>query len=169
MAAYEKYQEVKKLSDQSFRRLTGVKRSTFREMVRVVREAEEQKIRHGGRPRKQSIEDQVLMCLEYLREYRTYFHLSKSYGQSESNCYRTCRFVEETLVRHPSFRLPGRKAPLASEQEYEVLLVDATETPVERPKKRESVTNRESNIEPIVRSYFTRGKRSDIPSKPKSL
>lgn len=142
MAAYEKYPAVKKLSDSSFRRLTGVKRSTFHEMVRVIREVEEQKTRHGGRPREQSTEDQVLMCLEYLREYRTYFHLSQSYGQSESNCYRTCRFIEETLVRHPSFRLPGRKAPLASDMEYKILLVDATETPVERPKKRESVTNR---------------------------
>lgn len=141
MGTHHKYEEIQGLSEEAFRRLTGVKRPTFLEMVRVVKEAEERKVRHGGRPRKQTTEDQVLMCLEYLREYRTYFHLSKSYGVSESNCYRTCRFVEQTLVRHPSFRLPGRKAPLASQMQYEVVLIDATESPIERPKKRESGTS----------------------------
>ena len=34
------------------------------------------------------------MALEYLREYRTYFHLGRSYGLSESACYRACKWVE---------------------------------------------------------------------------
>jgi len=37
------------------------------------------------------LEDRLLMTLEYLREYRTYFHLGQSYGLSESACYRSCR------------------------------------------------------------------------------
>lgn len=77
------------------------------------------------------------MSLEYLREYRTYFHLSQSYQVSESTCYRTCRWVEEVLVQSTLFRLPGRKALLKSESAYEVILVDTTESPVERPQKRE--------------------------------
>jgi adenosylcobyric acid synthase len=39
-----------------------------------------------------SIEDKLLMTLEYLREYRTYFHLGHSYGLSESACYRACKW-----------------------------------------------------------------------------
>jgi hypothetical protein len=34
--------------------------------------------------------------------------------------------------------LPGRKALLKSDVEYEVVLIDATETPIERPKKSKS-------------------------------
>ena len=76
------------------------------------------------------------MVLEYIREYRTYFHIAKSYGVSESAAYKTVRWVEDTLIKHPAFALPGRKALLKSDMEYEVLLVDASETPVERPKKK---------------------------------
>jgi len=49
--------------------------------------------------------------------------------------FRSIRWVEDTLVKDGAFSLPGRKALLKSETEYEVALVDATETPVERPKK----------------------------------
>ena len=46
--------------------------------------------------------------------------------------------VEDTLIKHPSFALPGRKALVKSEMEYECILIDATETPIERPKKNKS-------------------------------
>ncbi len=77
----------------------------------------------------------LLMVLEYLREYRTYFHIAQSYGISESGAYKTVKWVEDKLVKHPDFALPGRKELLKSDMEYEVLVIDATETPVERQKK----------------------------------
>lgn len=55
------------------------------------------------------MEDRLLMALEYMREYRTYFHVAASYGVSESSCYRNIRWIEDVLVKHPDFRLPGRK------------------------------------------------------------
>ncbi len=75
------------------------------------------------------------MTLEYIREYRTYFHVAASYGVSESSCYRNVRWIEDVLIKHPDFRLPGRKELLKSDISYEVVLLDATETPIERPKK----------------------------------
>ena len=74
------------------------------------------------------------MTLEYLREYRTYFHISQSYGVSESSAYKTVKWIEDTLIKHPDFALPGRKALLKSDIEYGIVLIDATETPIERPK-----------------------------------
>ena len=82
-----------------------------------------------------SVEDMLLMSLEYLREYRTYFHIGKSYRLSESNAYQTIKWVEETLIKDGTFSLPGKKALLKSDMEYEIVLVDATETPIERPKR----------------------------------
>ena len=76
------------------------------------------------------------MALEYLREYRTYFHLGRSYGLSESACYRACRWVEDMLIKSGKFSLPGKKALLKSDVEYELILIDASETPIERPKKK---------------------------------
>lgn len=130
----KKYQRIKKLSDSDFRRLTGVKRKSFDKMVLILREAEDKK--KGGPRNTLGIEDRLLMALEYLREYRTYFHLGESYGLSESAAYRNCRWVEDILIKSGQFSLPGRKAILKSDTEYELILIDASETPIERPKKK---------------------------------
>lgn len=131
-----KYQRIKNLCPEEFRRLTGVKPTTFQEMRKILIEAENQKKSRGGKPNLLCIEDMLLMALEYLREYRTYFHLGQSYGISESACYRNCIWVENVLIKSKHFSLPGKKALLKSDMEYEVILVDASETPVERPKKK---------------------------------
>lgn len=133
-----KYESIKGLEGEKFRRLSGVKRATFEKMVGILSEADKKKRIKGGRKSKLSLEDRLLMALEYIREYRTYFHVSQSYGVSESTCYETIKWIENTLIRHPDFALPGRKALLKSDMEYELVLIDATETPIERPKKGKS-------------------------------
>lgn len=69
-----------------------------------------------------------------MREYRTYFHIATNDGVSESVAYQIVRWIEETLIKDPVFALPGRKALL--KREYEVVLIDASETPIERPQKK---------------------------------
>lgn len=130
-----KYDQIKDLEDEKFRRLTGVKRTTFEKMVSILTDADLKKKAKGGRRNKLTIEDQLLMALEYIREYRTYFHIAKSYGVSESSSYKTIKWIEDTLIKDPLFSLPGRKALLKSDMEYELILVDASESPCERPKK----------------------------------
>jgi hypothetical protein len=133
-----RYNQVKELEGEKFRRLTGVKKITFDKMLEILRQANLAKKAKGGRKNKLCLEDQLLVSLEYIREYRTYFHIGKSYGISESAAYKTVKWVEDTLIKHPDFALPGRKALLKSDVEYDVVLVDATETPIERPKKNRS-------------------------------
>ncbi len=130
-----KYGRIQNMNDEDFRRLTGVKHKTFHCMIEILKEANVQKKKFGGRKNKLSIEDQLLLALEYLREYRTYFHIGQSYGISESSAYKASRWVENTLIKHPDFALPGRKALEKSDMQYEIILVDASETPIERPKK----------------------------------
>lgn len=136
-----KYENIKNLAPDEFRRLTGVKFITFNEMLEVLQEAKKIKKRYGGKPNKLCLEDQLLMALEYLREYRTYFHLGKSYNLSESACYRPCRWVEDSLIKSKKFSLPGKKALLKTDTEFEVILIDASETPIERPKKKLKIKN----------------------------
>lgn len=133
-----KFETVKDLDDEKFRRLAGVKRTTFDRMILILEQSNKDKKIHGGRKNKLNIENMLLMTLEYIREYRTYFHISQSYGVSESTAYKTVRWIEDTLIKHPDFALPGRKALLKSDVEYDVVLIDATETPIERPKKSKS-------------------------------
>lgn len=133
-----KFEKVKELDGEKFRRLTGVKRTTFDRMVEILGQTIIGRVTKKGRKKKLSIENMLLMTLEYIREYRTYFHISQSYSVSESNAYKTVRWVEDTLIKHPDFALPGRKALLKSNMEFEIVLVDAAESPIERPKKKGS-------------------------------
>lgn len=124
---------LERLSGEAFRRLTGVKREVFNGMIRVLHAS--QRHRKGGNRRRLSLEKCLLLTLEYWREYRTQFHIAHSYGVDEATVNRTIRWVEDTLIKSGMFSLPGKKALRTSDVEYSVVLVDATETPIERPKK----------------------------------
>lgn len=140
------YEKVKNLKAEEFKRLCGVKLETFNVMVLLVRNHESLKTR-SGRPSKLSVENQVLMTLEYLREYRTYFHIGQTWGINESTVFRIVRKVEEILIKAKEFRLPGKKQLLKLEENRDILVVDVTETPRERPQKNRkalTVAKRES-------------------------
>ena len=91
-----KFEGIKNLSEEKFRRLTGIKRSTFDKMVGILEESIKSRKVNSGRKKKLSLENSLLMTLEYMREYRTYFHVSQSCGISESSSYKTVRWVEDT-------------------------------------------------------------------------
>ena len=107
-------------------------------MVEILQKAESLRRSKGGPNRKLCVEDMLLLALEYLREYRTYFHVGTNYGVSESQAQRIHRWVEEELIKDQRFHLPGRKELLKSDCEFEVIIVDASESPIERPKKNET-------------------------------
>jgi hypothetical protein len=142
-----RYETIKHLKATDFKRLTGVHRETFEMMLAVV----EKGLRNFGRPPKLSRADQLLMTLMYWREYRTEFHIAQSYGISESAVCRTIHKVEDTLARSKKFRLPGKKTLQPSDTIFEVVLVDVSEQPIERPKK--------------AKIGITVAKRGDIPKK----
>lgn len=134
------YEQVKDLPPAEFKRLCGVRPETFQKMVEVVSGHLSRKRRVSGRPTKLSVEDQVLMTLEYWREYRTFFHLAKSWGLHESSVWRIIRRVEDILTKSKAFKLPGKKVLQPSDHQIEFVVVDVAETPVERPKKSSKPT-----------------------------
>jgi hypothetical protein len=130
-----KYEQIKEYSDKQFRRITGIKHATFETMLNILEAAHKEKHKRRGRKPKLSIENRLLAALEYWREYRTFAHIAASYGISESSMHTSIRWIEDVLIKDGTFSLPGKKALLKGGTEYEVILVDATETPVERPKR----------------------------------
>lgn len=142
-----RYETVKALKSEDFKRLTGVRREIYEKMLAILK----RDLRDFGRPPKLNRADQLLMTLMYWREYRTEFHIAQSYGVSEATVCRTIHKVEDALARSKKFRLPGKKALQTSETVFEVVLVDVSEQPVERPKKAKNGT--------------TAVKRSIIPKK----
>jgi hypothetical protein len=130
------------MPEETFRRLTGVRKRTFAEMAAVLESAEATRKKRGGKPNRLAVETRLRMTLEYWREYRTYLHIGHSYGVSESTAYRNIRWCEDVLIKSGAFTLPGKNALLKHERAYEVVLIDATETPVERPQKNSVGTTR---------------------------
>ena len=129
------YDEIEKLPPGQFKRLTGVKRETFAQMLSVLRTSEQQKKRLGH-PSKLSLADQLLLTLMYWREYRTQFHIAKRYGIHEANANRIIRRVEGALATSGTFSLPGKRMARSDEGvEISFVIVAVTETPIEKPKK----------------------------------
>jgi hypothetical protein len=129
------WKEVLKLSDSQFQRLVGVKRSTFTKMLEVLAINRQQRISNRGRPPSMSEENQLLIMLMYYREYRTFFHISVTYGISEAQCWRIVRKLEDVLIKSKLFHLPGKKVLTDTGMSWEVVVIDVGESPIERPKK----------------------------------
>lgn len=118
----------------------------------------------AGRRSKLDINQRVLIALEYWREYRTYASIGLSYGIGEGRAFEYIRWTENALIKSREFSLPGKKALLktikqdeslpidenqnesntpkdASEakkkdgNELDLILIDVTESSIERPKK----------------------------------
>ena len=127
-----KYIYSKKLSETQFKRYTGISWSTFDLMVEQLKKH----IPAKGRPSKLSVEDQVLLCMSYWREYLTLFHVATSYGVSEPTASRIVRHVEDCLIKSNLFNLP-KNLPEGEGIDWNVVIVDATEILIQRPKKTE--------------------------------
>ena len=127
-----RYEKAKKLKDTEFKRLCGVKRETFLEMCELVQAVENRKTR--GRKAELSVENQVLLTLNFWREYRTMFHLGQDWGLHESNVSRLVRKIEDILIKSKKFSLPSKRR-LLEEDGLTYTIVDVTEMTIERPKK----------------------------------
>jgi hypothetical protein len=144
-----RYEAVKGLKPGQFKRATGVSRRLFLEMLGLVQSHQGTM----GRPAKLSLADQLMATLMYWREYRTQFHIGQSYGVSEPTVNRIINKVENILIGSGKFNLPSKGKLEQSDLEYQFIWVDASETPIERPKKS--------------RNSSTAARRSDTPLRPR--
>jgi hypothetical protein len=112
------YERIKNLRPADFKRYCGVESETFRRMVEVVSKRLIKLWRKTGRPPKLSVEDHVLLALEYWREYRTLFNLATSWWLHQSNVCRIIRRVEDIRTwagRELPHSLKGEMAATAYE------------------------------------------------------
>ena len=134
-----KYKQALLNSPSDFKRLYGVTPETFWKMVQVVRDAKQGS---RGSYSKLTIPDQILLTLEYWREYRTLFHIAKNWVVHESTAQQTVRRIEDMLIKSRKFSLPSQREMVKSNTEIEIVIVivDVAETEIERPKKTRSHT-----------------------------
>jgi len=133
------YEQFKNLKPGAFKRRCGVHLETFEQMVELLRPHLDRRGKRGGQA-KLRVEDQLLLVLEYWREYRTQFHIATSWKLSESAVCRVIQRVERLLMDSGKFRLPGKKQLYQNAYNWDVIVVDVTESPIERPKKNSALT-----------------------------
>ena len=113
-------------------------------MVKVIRSHYLKRRRKGGKKPLLSPSDDLLMMLEYYREYRTFKHLGVDYEVSESSAHYIVTKIEKILLNCPQFHLPKLKhiAPNTTSN-IDIIVVDVTESQCERPKKSKEKTIQE--------------------------
>jgi Helix-turn-helix of DDE superfamily endonuclease len=140
-----KYEKLCKQKPKDFKRLIGVKEETFATMIEVFREYNQERKKSLGVGGRKSLppEDKVLLTLGYYREYRTLEHIGFDYGVSEATASRIVKEVEEVLIKSGKFSLPSKRELYKSDVAFEFVVIDATETPCQRPKKSKKGTIQE--------------------------
>jgi hypothetical protein len=116
-------------------------------MVRTIKKAEKNK-KKPGRPPKLILEDQVLVMLQYLREYRTYYHIAKDWNLSESAVCRMVHKLENILIKSCQFRLPGKKELWQTSPEEEVVVMELGQVKLkdQRKNKNSFIVENKKNI-----------------------
>jgi hypothetical protein len=130
----ERYEKAQRLKDKDFKQIIGVAKETFDAMADALSGAYAEKHKGRGRHAKLPVQDRLFMSLKYWRQYVTQKELAYEFEVGEATAHDLIVWVEDTLVKSGKFSLPGKKA-LIEDNEIEIVLVDVTESPAERPKK----------------------------------
>lgn len=161
--AHERYERTMKLNRVRFKRRTGVYPETFEAMREVLDQREHAK-KKAGRPAALTPAEQLLLTLEFWREYRTQAHLGDDWGVHETTVLRTVERVEAALLESGQFSLPQRHA-LTTETVYSAVLVDVSEAPCERPKKTTGMVQREEETPHAEDAAAGRGDHGAHPAR----
>ncbi len=127
-------ERIAKLESAGYQKIFGVKKKTFDKMHEILEKEYHHRHHKGGRRGKLSVLDKLVIMLSYYREYRVMENIAYDYGVSKSTICESIQWVEDTLIKSGQFKLPSKKA-LTQGDGIDVVLLDATECEIERPKK----------------------------------
>jgi hypothetical protein len=118
-----------------FKRLYGVELGTFYEILLILQKEFNELHKKGGKPPTLTVEDKLYITLKYLREYRTMDSIAAEYCVCKGTICLSIQWVEDTLVKDGSFALRGKKALKRKSKSIQYVVVDVTESPINRPKR----------------------------------
>lgn len=133
------YKTYKEKSPEVFKRLTGVNMGTFSIILKKYKEElevykDEKMFRRQGKKSSFSIENQLLMCFLYLRNYDTFINLGMKFGISESYAHKRFEFSKMILLR--CMNVPDELS-LKDALQTNLIAIDVSEQSIERPVKRQ--------------------------------
>jgi DDE superfamily endonuclease/Helix-turn-helix of DDE superfamily endonuclease len=118
-----------------FKRLFGVSVNEFERIFWQVEPLWQKRVvgryKRPGRDYKLELTDRLLMLLLYYRTYTTQIFVGYLFGIDDSQVCRNIRTLEPILAKVMAIT----KTRHLKQEEIEDLIIDATEQPIERPKK----------------------------------
>lgn len=132
-------ERIKNLKEEQYQKIFGVKKKTFDKMLEILNNSYIELHSKGGKKPKLSVLDKLIIMLDYYREYCSMENIAFDYGVVKSTICDSIKWVENTLIKDGTFSLPKKRKLQEDNIEVEVLLVDATECEIERPKKNKKV------------------------------
>ena len=139
-------EQIKKLSNEKFQRIFGVKRQTFFLMLDKLNQQFIDSHKNGGRPPKINVLNRLCIFFAYYKNYRTMEDIASEYEISVSTTYDIIRLVEKTLNSCEEFQLPDKRT--LKEKAPAIVVIDATECEIQRVKKglQNFIAERKRNI-----------------------
>ena len=92
-----------------FNLLYGVKPDTFEKMKGILQKEYNKLHKAGGSTPKLEVQDKLMVTLKYYREYRTMESIGADYSVSKSTICESIQWVENTLEKDKTFKLPDKK------------------------------------------------------------
>ena len=131
---------IENLSEEKYLVLFGIRKVTFDAMLNILEDAYAQMRKKGGRKRKLSVLDMLVIMLGYYHDYRTMENIAFDYGVHKQRICEAIAWVEQVLIKDGTFSLPSKRELVKADTEIVVVIADATECETERPQKNR--TNR---------------------------
>jgi hypothetical protein len=121
--------------EHAFKRVFGVEIKTFNKIKEILEKEYKKTHKRGGSRPKMPAEDKLHAALKYLRECRTMESIGGGYGVKKSAICESIQRVENTLKKDGAFKLPDKKVMKETAGTTGYVVIDVTESPVNRPKK----------------------------------
>jgi hypothetical protein len=126
---------IANLEEERYQVLFGVHKPTFDAMLATLESAYKEMRKRGGRKRKLSVLDMLVVMLGYYHDYRTMENIAFEYGIHKQRISEAVAWVEKVLVTDGMFSLPSKRELVKDSADISVIVVDTTECETERPKK----------------------------------
>jgi len=128
---------ISNLSEEKYQVLFGIRKPTFDEMLAILENAYKEMRKKGGRARKLSVLDMLIITLGYYHDYRTMENLGFDYGVHKQRISEAVEWVEQTLIKDGIFSLPSKRELIKENGSVSIAIIDVTECETERPKHKQ--------------------------------
>ena len=142
-------ERIADLAEEKYIVTFGIRKRTFEAMPGIVESAYKEMRRKGGRARKLSVLDMLVITLGYYHDYRTMENSGFDYGVHKQRISEAVSRAEQTLIKDGTFSLPSKRELVKENSSVSIVITDVTECETERPEygQKESYSGKKNGIQ----------------------